>query len=46
MVQETVMSVCKNMQTLKVPVDQVYLIKHRLTKMFEEALKELETKLG
>src|SRR6266513_5929231 len=33
-------------ETLKVPVDQVYLIKHRLTKVFEEALKELETKLG
>ena len=33
-------------ETLKVPVDQVYLIKHRLTKIFEEALKELETKLG
>ena len=33
-------------ETLKVPVDQVYLIKHRLTKIFEEAIKELETKLG
>jgi len=33
-------------ETLKVQVDQVYLIKHRLTKIFEEALKELETKLG
>src|SRR5437762_7051652 len=32
--------------TLNVKVDQVYLIKHRLTKIFEEALKELETKLG
>ena len=32
--------------TLNVNVDQVYLIKHRLTKIFEEALKELETKLG
>jgi RNA polymerase sigma factor (sigma-70 family) len=33
-------------ETLNVKVDQVYLIKHRLTKVFEEALKELETKLG
>ena len=33
-------------ETLNVNVDQVYLIKHRLTKIFEEALKELETKLG
>ena len=33
-------------ETLNVKVDQVYLIKHRLTKIFEEALKELETKLG
>ena len=33
-------------ETLSVNVDQVYLIKHRLTKIFEEALKELETKLG
>ncbi len=33
-------------KTLNVNVDQVYLIKHRLTKIFEEALKELETKLG
>ena len=33
-------------ETLKVQVDQVYLIKHRLGKVFEEALKELETKLG
>jgi len=33
-------------ETLGVKVDQVYLIKHRLTKVFEEALKELETKLG
>jgi RNA polymerase sigma-70 factor (ECF subfamily) len=32
--------------TLNVKVDQVYLIKHRLTKIFEEALKELETELG
>ena len=32
--------------TLNVKVDQVYLIKHRLTKIFEEALKDLETKLG
>src|SRR6266545_1699607 len=29
--------------TLNVKVDQVYLIKYRLTKIFEEALKELET---
>ena len=33
-------------ETLNVNVDQVYLIKHRLTKIFEEALKGLETKLG
>ena len=33
-------------ETLNVKVDQVYLIKHRLGKVFEEALKELETKLG
>jgi len=33
-------------ETLNVNVDQVYLIKHRLTKIFEQALKELETKLG
>ena len=33
-------------ETLNVSVDQVYLIKHRLTKIFEQALKELETKLG
>src|SRR6266567_2175157 len=33
-------------ETLNVKVDQVYLIKHRLTKIFEEALKDLETKLG
>ncbi len=33
-------------ETLNLNVDQVYLIKHRLTKIFEEALKELETKLG
>ena len=33
-------------ETLNVNVDQVYLIKRRLTKIFEEALKELETKLG
>ena len=33
-------------ETLNLKVDQVYLIKHRLTKIFEEALKELETKLG
>ena len=33
-------------ETLNVNVDQVYLIKHRLTKIFEEALKELESKLG
>src|SRR6266480_1751829 len=33
-------------ETLSVKVDQVYLIKHRLTKVFEDALKELETKLG
>jgi len=33
-------------ETLNANVDQVYLIKHRLTKIFEEALKELETKLG
>ena len=32
--------------TLNLNVDQVYLIKHRLTKIFEEALKDLETKLG
>jgi len=32
--------------TLNLKVDQVYLIKHRLTKIFEESLKELETKLG
>jgi RNA polymerase sigma-70 factor (ECF subfamily) len=32
--------------TLNLKVDQVYLIKHRLTKIFEEALKELETRLG
>ena len=32
--------------TLNVDVDQVYLTKHHLTKIFEEALKELETKLG
>src|SRR5437660_3633498 len=39
-------SPAKVAQTLNVKVDQVYLIKHRLTKIFEEALKELETKLG
>jgi RNA polymerase sigma factor (sigma-70 family) len=33
-------------KTLNVNVDQVYLIKHRLTKIFEEALKELEAELG
>ena len=33
-------------ETLNLNVDQVYLIKHRLTKVFEEALKELKTKLG
>jgi len=33
-------------ETLNVNVDQVYLIKHRLMKVFEDALKELETKLG
>ena len=33
-------------ETLNVKVDQVYLIKNRLTKVFEDALKELETKLG
>ena len=33
-------------ETLNLNVDQVYLIKHRLTKIFEEALKDLETKLG
>jgi len=33
-------------EALDVNVDQVYLIKHRLTKIFEEALKDLETKLG
>ena len=33
-------------ETLGVKVDQVYLIKHRLTKVFQEALKELETELG
>jgi len=33
-------------ETLSVNVDQVYLIKHRLTKVFEGALKDLETKLG
>jgi RNA polymerase sigma-70 factor (ECF subfamily) len=33
-------------ETLNLKVDQVYLIKHRLTNIFEEALKELETKLG
>jgi len=33
-------------ETLNLKVDQVYLIKHRLTKIFEEALKDLETKLG
>jgi len=33
-------------ETLNVKVDQVYLIKHRLSKVFEEALRELETKLG
>ncbi len=33
-------------ETLNVSVDQVYFIKHRLTKVFEEALKELETTLG
>jgi RNA polymerase sigma factor (sigma-70 family) len=33
-------------ETLNLKVDQVYLIKHRLTKVFEESLKELETKLG
>ena len=33
-------------EALNLKVDQVYLIKHRLTKIFEEALKELETKLG
>src|SRR5438552_1596056 len=32
--------------TLNLKVDQVYLIKHRLTKIFEEALKELEAELG
>src|SRR5919198_2742122 len=32
--------------TLNVKVDQVYLIKHRLTKIFEEALEEFRTKLG
>ena len=39
-------SPAKVAETLNVNVDQVYLIKHRLTKVFEEALKELETKLG
>ena len=33
-------------ETLNVKVDQVYLIKHRLGKIFEEAIKEMETKLG
>ena len=27
-------------------VDQVYLIKHRLTKLFQEAIKEVETMIG
>ena len=39
-------SPAKVAETLNVKVEQVYLIKHRLTKVFEEALKELETKLG
>jgi len=33
-------------ETLGLKVDQVYLIKHRLTKLFEEAIKELEAKFG
>lgn len=33
-------------ETLGITVDQVYLIKHRLTKLFEEAIKEVETKVG
>ena len=33
-------------ETLGLKVDQVYLIKHRLSKLFEEAIKELETKFG
>ena len=33
-------------ETLNLKVDQVYLIQHRLSKIFQEALKELETKPG
>ena len=32
--------------TLGLPVDQVYLIKHRLTKIFETAIKAVETRVG
>jgi RNA polymerase sigma-70 factor (ECF subfamily) len=31
---------------LNIPVDQVYLIKHRLSLLFEKAVKDLETELG
>lgn len=33
-------------ETLGIKVDQVYLIKHRLTKVFEEAIREVETHTG
>src|ERR1043165_1376314 len=33
-------------ETLGINVDQVYLVKHRLTKLFEEAIKEVETNVG
>ena len=33
-------------ETLGVPVDQVYLIKHRLSKIFQEAIKTVETRVG
>jgi RNA polymerase sigma-70 factor (ECF subfamily) len=33
-------------RTAGVSVDQVYLVKHRLTKLLEEAVKEAETRLG
>lgn len=32
-------------QTLSVPVDQVYLIKHRLSKLFQEALRTADTRV-
>lgn len=33
-------------ETFGIDANQVYLIKHRLTKVFEEAIKEMETDLG